>query len=94
VPGSALQADNLFPQLWAMARVEPVMEALLDDIYVEYLDKLEKRFVEIGSSATRAEALARTSRMEVSALFVGRDRRCYAVCSATARQPASIAASR
>lgn len=62
-----------FPQLWAMARVEPAMEALLDDIYVEYLDKPEKRFVEIGSSATRAEALALTSLMEVSALFVGRD---------------------
>jgi AcrR family transcriptional regulator len=42
-PGSALQADHLFPQLWAMARVEPVMETLLDELYEEYLDKLENR---------------------------------------------------
>ena len=74
-PGSALQADRLFPQLWAMARVEPVMEALLDAIYVEYLDKLEKRLVKMGSTAPRAEALALMSLMEGSALFVGRGRR-------------------
>lgn len=75
VPGSALQADRLFPQLWAMARVEPVMEALLDDIYVEYLEKLEKRLVDMGSTAPRPEALALMSLLEGSTLFVGSDRR-------------------
>lgn len=75
VPGSALQADRLFPQLWAMARVEPVMEALLDDIYVEYLDKLENRLVEMGSTAPRAEALALMSLLEGATLFVGSGRR-------------------
>ena len=75
VPGSALQADRLFPQLWAMARVEPVMEALLDDIYVEYLDKLEKRLVEMGSTAPRAEALALMSLLEGATLFVSSGRR-------------------
>jgi AcrR family transcriptional regulator len=75
VPGSALQADKLFPQLWAMARVEPVMETLLDDIYVEYLDKLEKRLVGMGSTAARAEALALMSLIEGATLFVGSDRR-------------------
>ena len=75
VPGSALQADRLFPQLWAMARVEPVMEALLDDIYVEYLDKLEKRLVDMGNTAPRAEALALMSLLEGATLFVGSDRR-------------------
>ena len=74
-PGAALQADRLFPQLWAMAQVEPVMETLLDDIYVEYLAKLEKRLVEMGSPAPRAEALALMSLLEGSALFVGRGRR-------------------
>lgn len=73
--GSALQTDRLFPQLWAMARVEPVMEALLDDIYVEYLDKLEKRLVEMGSTAPRAEALALMSLLEGTTLFAGSDRR-------------------
>jgi len=75
VPGSALQADRLFPQLWAMALVEPVMATLLDDIYVEYLDKLENRLVGMVSSAPRAEALALMSQMEGATLFVGSDRR-------------------
>lgn len=75
VPGSALLADKLFPQLWAMARVEPVMETLLEDIYVEYLDKLEKRLVGMGSTAARAEALALMSLIEGATLFVGSDRR-------------------
>jgi len=74
-PGSVLQSDRLFPQLWAMSRVEPVMESLLDDIYVEYLDKLEKRLVGMGSEAPRAEALALMSLLEGATLFVGSDRR-------------------
>ena len=75
LPGPELQADRLFPQLWAMARVEPVMEELLDEIYAEYLRQLEERLVEAGSSAPRAEALALMSLMEGSTLFVGRGRR-------------------
>lgn len=75
LPGSALQADRLFPQLWAMSRVEPVMETLLDDIYVEYLAKLEKRLINMGSAAPRAEAIALMSLMEGATLFVGSDRR-------------------
>ena len=75
VPGSTLQADRLFPQLWAMARIEPVMETLLDDIYVEYLDKLEKRLVDMGSTAPHAEAIALMSLLEGATLFVGSDRR-------------------
>lgn len=74
-PGSELQADRLFPQLWAMARVEPVMEALLDDIYDEYLDKMENCLLEMGSAAPRAEALALMSLMEGATLFVGSGRR-------------------
>ena len=74
-PGSPLQADRLFPQLWAMARVEPVMEALLDEIYVEYLDKLERLLVGMGSTAPRGDALALMSLMEGATLFVGSDRR-------------------
>ncbi|MCH8250609.1 MAG: TetR/AcrR family transcriptional regulator [Proteobacteria bacterium] len=73
VPGSALQSDRLFPQLWAMARVEPVMAELLDNIYVTYLDVMEERFVAVGSSAPRAEALALMSLLEGSTLFVGKE---------------------
>lgn len=75
VPGSTLHADRLFPQLWAMAQVEPVMESLLDDIYVEYLRKLENGLINMGSATPRAEALALMSLMEGSTLFVGSNRR-------------------
>jgi len=74
-PGFKLHSDRLFPQLWAMARVEPVMETLLDDIYVEYLEKLEEWLVDMGSPEPRAEALALMSLLEGSTLFVGSDRR-------------------
>jgi hypothetical protein len=58
-----------------MARVEPLMEALLDEIYVDYLDELEKRLVDMGNTAPRAEALALMSLLEGATLFVGSDRR-------------------
>jgi AcrR family transcriptional regulator len=74
-PGSALQSDRLFPQLWAMERVEPVMETLLDNIYVVYLARLEERLVVAGSIAPRAEALALMSLLEGATLFVGDGRR-------------------
>lgn len=74
-PGTALQADRLFPQLWAMARVEPVMEKLLDDIYQEYLDKFETELVAMNAKAPRADALALVSLIEGATLFVGSDRR-------------------
>jgi AcrR family transcriptional regulator len=72
---AALQADRLFPQLWAMAQVEPVMASLLDDIYRRYLDILEERLVAEGSLAPRAEALALMSMVEGSTLFLDRGRR-------------------
>lgn len=74
-PGTALQADRLFPQLWAMARVEPVMEKLLDDIYQDYLDKFETELVAMNAKAPRADALALVSLIEGATLFVGSDRR-------------------
>jgi AcrR family transcriptional regulator len=86
-PGSALQADRLFPQLWAMAQVEPAMDALLGDIYMAYLYKLEKRLVAMNSSAPHAEALVLMSLIEGSILFVGSDRR-WAKDSAAVRDAA------
>jgi AcrR family transcriptional regulator len=72
---ATLHADRLFPQLWAMAQVEPVMQSLLDDIYGRYLDILEDGFADAGSRAPRAEALAMMSMSEGSALFVSPGRR-------------------
>ena len=72
---ATLQADRLFPQLWAMAQVEPLMESLLNDIYSQYIDILEDGLVEKGSRSPRAEALMLMSMVEGSTLFVGRGRR-------------------
>jgi len=56
-PGDAtLQADRLFPQLWAMAQDEPVVQELLDETYCRYLDMLERAFVEAGCRDPRAAA--------------------------------------
>ena len=56
-PGDAtLQADRLFPHLWAIAQVEPLMQEVLDDVYARYLDMLEEAFVAAGCPAPRTAA--------------------------------------
>jgi len=72
--GSALSGDELFPQLWAMAQVEPAMAEKLDELYAVYLEKLEKRLTTLGSRAPAADALAIMSLLEGSIVFVGDDR--------------------
>jgi hypothetical protein len=69
-----LQFDRLFPQLWAMALVEPVMESLLDEILRRYIDLLEERLIAEGSRAPRAEALVLLSMAGGATLFLGRGR--------------------
>ena len=71
VAGSSLQSDRLLPQLWAMARVEPLMAALLDDIYARYLRDLEACLADLGNPAPRADALALMSLLEGTTLFIG-----------------------
>jgi AcrR family transcriptional regulator len=68
------QFDKLFPQLWAMALVEPVMESLLDEILRRYIDLLEERLIAEGSRAPRAEALVLLSMAGGATLFLGRGR--------------------
>ena len=73
--GSALSGDEFFPQLWAMAQVEPAMAEKLDELYAVYLEKLEERLTALGSRAPAADALAIMSLLEGSIVFVGNDRR-------------------
>ena len=75
IPGEGLQADRLFPQLWAMALVEPIMDELLYNLYAEYLDLLEGLLTERGEPAPRAEALVIMGLLEGQTFFVGRGRR-------------------
>lgn len=73
--GSGLHADRLFPQLWALALVEPIMEDLMDNIYEEYLHLLETILSERGIDEPLAEALAIMALIEGLTLFVGQRRR-------------------
>ena len=72
---ATLQATRLFPQLWAMAQIEPAVDSLLNEIYDRYLGILEDGFADAGSRAPRAEAIALMSMVEGSALFLGHGRR-------------------
>lgn len=73
--GSGLHSDRLFPQLWALALVEPIMEDLMDNIYEEYLRLLETILSERGIGEPLAEALAIMALIEGLTLFVGQGRR-------------------
>ena len=67
--------DRLWPQLWAMEQVEPLVSDLLEDVYAEYLRNLETALVERGVAEPRAEALCLMSLMEGESLFTGSGRR-------------------
>lgn len=70
-----LQVHRLFPQLWAMALVEPPVQQLLDGIYTPYLDFIEEALQAHGVAAPRAEALLLLSALEGLTLFVDPGRR-------------------
>jgi AcrR family transcriptional regulator len=70
-----LFSDKLWPQLWAMQQVEPLVSDLLEDVYAEYLKILEAALEAEGSQSPRAEALCLMSLLEAESLFVGSGRR-------------------
>ena len=67
--------DGLWPHLWAMAQVEPLVSDLLEDVYAEYLRLLEKALKAAGNQSPRAEALCLMAVMESESLFTGKGRR-------------------
>jgi len=70
-----LLSDRLWPQLWAMQQVEPLVSDLVEDIYSTYLDVLEQALIRQGSAAPHTESLLLMSMLEGSTLFMGRGRR-------------------
>ena len=74
-PGEALLSDRLWPQLWAMQLVEPLVSDLVDDIYAIYVEILEKALSVTGKSTPRAEALFLMSLLEGSTIFMASGRR-------------------
>ncbi len=73
--GSKLSGDEFFPQLWAMAQVEPAIAEKMDELYDEYLEKLEERLTALGSRTPGPDALAIMSLLEGTIVFIGADRR-------------------
>jgi AcrR family transcriptional regulator len=72
--GGLFQEDRLWPQLWGMMLIEPLVADLVDDLYREYIQILEKSLERSGSAAPHAEALLIMSMVEGTTLFVGKDR--------------------
>ena len=74
-PGNALLSDKLWPQLWAMEQVEPLVSDLLEEVYAEYLQFLVKAMEKAGVKSPRGEALCLISMLEGESLFMGEGRR-------------------
>ena len=70
-----LQSDKLWPQLWAMGQVEPLVADLVDDIYAEYLQILEDLLHKAGSKNPRVEAVSLMAFIEGSTIFTAPGRR-------------------
>jgi len=80
---TSLRADRLFPQLWAMAMVEPAMRVAMDGLYEQYLTFIEDWLIQQGASNPRGDALAILSMLEGLTLFVDSGRRWEAHAEAT-----------
>lgn len=74
-PGDVLNSDRLFPQLWAMALVEPIMNDLLGEIYGYYLDIVEKALIDEDIPTPRVHARVLMALLESSSLFLAWDPR-------------------
>ena len=74
-PGVDLMGDKLWPQLWAMQQVEPLVSDLVEDIYERYIETLEQALRAAGNDAPRTEALCLMSMLEGATIFMGRGRR-------------------
>jgi AcrR family transcriptional regulator len=69
-----LRSDKLWPQLWAMGQVHPLVAELVDDIYEKYCLILVDLLKQAGSKSPRAEAIALMSFVEGSTIFIAAGR--------------------
>ncbi|MDH3994908.1 MAG: TetR/AcrR family transcriptional regulator [Gammaproteobacteria bacterium] len=70
-----LLSDTLWPQLWAMEQVEPLVSDLLEEVYANYVAMLETAMKAAGAESPHAEALCLMSLLEGESLFTGSGRR-------------------
>ncbi len=73
--GKPLLGDRLWPQLWAMQQIEPLVSDMVDDIYAQGIRILEGALRQAGVPAPRGESLFLMSMIEGSTIFIGRGRR-------------------
>ncbi|MFT4824530.1 MAG: AcrR family transcriptional regulator [Halioglobus sp.] len=72
---AGMLGDRLWPQLWAMEQTEPLVSDLLEEVYAEYLEILEKAMEAAGVESPHVEALCVMSITEGESLFTGQGRR-------------------
>ena len=73
--GEGLKSDRLWPQLWAMQQVEPLVSDLVEDVYSSYIATLQEALLAAGSANPRIDALWLMSLLEGSTIFLGAGRR-------------------
>jgi len=69
-PGTELESERLFPQLWAMAQVEPVMKELLGNIYGRYTQILGEALAAEGIANPQIYALGLMTLLESTTIFI------------------------
>jgi AcrR family transcriptional regulator len=74
-PDDTLLNDRLWPQLWAMEQVEPLVSDLLEEVYAEYMSLLIAAMEKAGADSPQGEALCLMSMLEGESLFTGEGRR-------------------
>ncbi|MGI9288995.1 MAG: TetR/AcrR family transcriptional regulator [Pseudomonadales bacterium] len=74
-PDEVMLSDRLWPQLWAMEQVEPLVSHLLEEVYAVYMEILVEAMEAAGFESPRGEALCLMSMLEGESLFTGKGRR-------------------
>ncbi|NKB98957.1 MAG: TetR family transcriptional regulator [Pseudomonadales bacterium] len=73
--GADLSGDHLWPQLWAMQQVEPLVSDLVEDLYAYYYSVLTEALKRSKSAAPESDALVLLSLVEGTTIFMGKGRR-------------------
>jgi len=73
--GREIAGDRLWPQLWAMQLVEPLVAELIEQIYDNYISQIEQALTAAGADDPKTEAICLMSMLEGTTIFVGQGRR-------------------
>lgn len=82
--GNNLDSDRLFPQLWAMALVEPLMNELIDQLYEQCLLVFESVLRKKDIADPKAEAIVIVGMLDGISILVAHGRRWHGKAPAAA----------